>query len=193
VFLTWRFNRLGGGAAMLVGVSKFAVLAAFLTLLARAPLVFWGPGRLPEGRSVPELAGLVDVAPTLLALAGLEPPAPASPDHGRSLVGSWTGAPDPAPPPRFSEGNLYDLPAVLVEDGSWRFLLRANGMEELYHVEHDPQERRNLAFDEPERSRLYREMLQPRLAAFLSDARAAAPIAISPETLQSLRALGYVR
>jgi arylsulfatase A-like enzyme len=161
--------------------------------VTRAPLVFWGPGRIPEGRSAAELTGIVDVAPTLLALAGLEPPASASPDHGRSLVGAWTGAPAQAPPPRFSEGNLYELPAVLVEEGSWRFLLRANGVEELYHVELDPQERRNMALDEPERVGLYREMLKPRLAAFLGDARAAGPIEISPEILQSLRALGYVR
>jgi hypothetical protein len=53
-------------------------------------------------------------------------------------------------PARFSCGNVYALPTVLAEHGPWRFMLRANGMQELYDVTRDPQERHNLAFDDSE-------------------------------------------
>jgi arylsulfatase A-like enzyme len=42
--------------------------------LIEVPLIFWCPGRLPPGRVVTEPVGVVDVAPTLLDLAGLPVP-----------------------------------------------------------------------------------------------------------------------
>jgi arylsulfatase A-like enzyme len=163
--------------------------------ITRAPLAFWGPQRVPEGRAVKELVGLVDIGPTLLELAGLDAPGPTAVGEGRSLVSSWeegTAARNPAPP-RFSEGNLYDLPAVLVEDSGWRFVLRANGVQELYDAADDPHERHNLAFDHPERVDLYRELLRPRLDAILRNGNGVGSSEISAEALQALRALGYVR
>jgi arylsulfatase A-like enzyme len=163
--------------------------------ITRAPLAFWGE-HVPQSRTVAVLAGIVDVGPTLLELAGLDAPVPQAPDEGRSLVSSWEsdrGGSRAATPPRFAEGNLYGLPAVLVADAGWRFLLRANGVQELYHVTDDPGEWHNVAFDHPERVSLYREMLEPRLDAILRNGDGAGPGSISVETLQSLRALGYVR
>jgi arylsulfatase len=168
----------------------------FYREITQAPLAFWGPQRVPESRTVSELAGLVDVGPTLLELAGLDAPAPSAVDEGRSLVSTWGAAGNATrevTPPRFSEGNLYGLPAVLVEDADCRFLLRANGVQELYSVADDPQERHNVAFDHPQRVRLYRGLLEPRLDAILRNGHVADSGPISPETLQSLRALGYVR
>jgi arylsulfatase A-like enzyme len=80
------------------------------------PLVFWGAGAsaVPAGRTVNEVVGLVDIAPTLVELAGLPAVVPQAPDEGRSLAGvlASDGAAPSAFPPRFSGGNLYGLPAV---------------------------------------------------------------------------------
>ena len=163
--------------------------------VTRIPLIFWGPGSLPAGRVEDGLAGLVDVAPTLLELAGLEAPAPEAPDEGRSLAPRWNAAdPESKPPPapRFAGSNLYHLPAVLMEDGPWRFILRANGAQELYDVTADPAERHNLALQHPEVAERYRQALEPRLATFLTGS-GDGPAEISPETLEALRALGYVQ
>jgi arylsulfatase A-like enzyme len=163
--------------------------------ITRIPLVFWGPGLIPAGKAVGELAGLVDVGPTLLELAGLEPPPAEAPDDGRSLVGSWSeepGSEEWRPLPRFSEGNLYNLPAVLMEDGSWRYLLRASGTEELYDAREDPEERHNLARVHPEVAERYRQVLEPRLSGFLETGESEGPREVSPETLKALKALGYV-
>jgi arylsulfatase len=159
------------------------------------PLVFWGAGAVPAGRTVTTVAGLIDVAPTLLELAGLPAMAgAATPGEGRSLAGHWsTGAADTAAPARFSGGNLYGLPAVLVEDGPWRFLLRANGMQELYDVSRDPQERSNRVLEHPEIAERYRRALEPQLASLMHTGEGAVAQKLTPEQLEALKALGYVR
>ena len=159
------------------------------------PLVFWGAGAVPAGRTVTTVVGHVDIAPTLVELAGLPAMVPQAPDEGRSLAGAWRppGGTDPSPSPaRFSGGNLYGLPAVLVEHGQWRFMLRANGVQELYDVTGDPKERQNLAFEHPDVAQRYREVLEPQLAALMHTGGGAAS-KVSPEQLEALRALGYVR
>jgi arylsulfatase A-like enzyme len=164
--------------------------------VTRVPLVFWGAGAVPAGRTVTSVAGLVDVAPTLVALAGLPAMVPQAPDEGLSLEGRWgasAGTEAPAAPARFSGGNLYGLPAVLVEDGPWRFLLRANGVQELYDVARDPLERNNVAFANPEATERYRRVLEPQLAALLHTGEGATATKLTPEQLEALRALGYAR
>ena len=136
------------------------------------------------------------MGPTLLELAGLEAPAPEAPDEGRSLTASWReGGTSEALTalPRFSEGNLYGLPAALLEDGSWRFFLRANGTQELYDVVEDSEERNDLSRDHPEVVERYRRVLEPRLAELFASGERDGPQEISPETLKALRALGYVQ
>lgn len=173
--------------------------------LTRIPLVFWAPGVVPAGRGSGSPVGLVDVAPTLLDLAGLEVPAAEALDEGRTLV-RWLGAPprdeaagavdaggsDGESRMRFSEGNLYGLPAVLLEDERWRFILRANGAMELYNVVEDPAERYNRVLEQPELVERYRAVLEPRLAVFLEN-RASEAAKLDPETLKALQALGYVQ
>jgi arylsulfatase len=160
------------------------------------PFLLWGPGAVPPGR-IDAVVGLVDVGPTLVELAGLPAVTPQGPDEGRSVVGlrdtGLGGAAAAAAPARFSGGNLYGLPAVLAEQGPWRFMLRANGIQELYDVTRDPGERRNLAFDRPDLAERYRRLLEPQLAALMHTGEGQAPGPLSPARLEELKALGYVR
>lgn len=164
--------------------------------ITRIPLLFWGPDLLPAGRAVSELVGLVDVGPTLLELAGLEPPQPDAADEGRSIAPLWRAAAGPEEPrsipPRFSEGNLYNLPAILVEDGPWRFILRANDRTELYDTRRDPEDHHNVAPEFPEIAERYRQLAEPRLRTLLEADRDEPPQELSPQELRALKALGYV-
>lgn len=159
--------------------------------VTRVPLFFWGPGIIPSNRRVDEPVGLVDVAPTVLELAGLPTPQADGWDDGLSLVPGWQQETFDLPP-RGSGGNLYNHPAVLIEDGPWRAILRAHGQLELYHVPSDPLERRDVAFLQPETAQVYRKLLQPRLDAFLR-ATGDDGAGMSAQDLEGLRSLGYVQ
>jgi arylsulfatase A-like enzyme len=170
------------------------------------PLLFWSPGRLPGGRVVDSTVGHVDLGPTLLDLASIPVPPPATPDEGRTLAAllasttaefavgeAEAGADDKgaSSPPRFSGGNIYGLPAVLVEDGRWRSILRANGKLELYDIVLDPGEGFNVAGQHEDVASRYRQLLEPRLATLVADAGGDG-VELSAEALEALRALGYV-
>lgn len=178
--------------------------------VTQIPMIFWGSG-IPAGKSIADVVGLVDVPSTLIELAGFIPPQPEQVDEGRSLVplfndspeqdsndstvtASATDIPEPdaSTPPRFSGGNLYGLPSVMVEEGPWRFVLRANNAVELYDMNNDPGERYNIADQHPELSERYRQLLQPRLDVFIAGAQGEAA-ELSPETVEALRSLGYIQ
>lgn len=159
--------------------------------VTRVPLFFWGPGILPAGPEVDEPVGLVDIAPTLLDLAGLPQPEANGWDDGLSLVPGWRAESFDLPP-RVSGGNLYNYPAVLIEEGPWRAILRGHGQLELYHMPTDPWERRDVALLQPETAKVFREILQPRLDAFM-EAAGDEPEGISAEDMEGLRSLGYVQ
>jgi arylsulfatase A-like enzyme len=165
----------------------------FYREVTQIPLFFWGPGVIPGGLEIDEVVGIVDIPATLAELAGVEPLPLEEPDEGRSLARLWKdGEPEWEPRPRFAEGNLYQLPAALVEDGPWRFILRANDKEELYDVVNDPEERYNVAQAHPEATQRLRQLVAPRLKELLlsEDAGGAE---LTPEQLDALAALGYVQ
>lgn len=151
------------------------------------PLLLAGPG-VPAGLVVDAQVRLVDVAPTLLALAGAPPLAHV---EGRSLAPLLSGAEEPERvayletlAPRFDHGWS---PLFALRSGGWKYVRAPR--PELYALASDPGETRNLAQDEPERL----AALSARLDALLADAPpAAAPGALDPRARARLAALGYL-
>lgn len=115
----------------------------------RVPLIASGPG-ISAGRNVNAMTLNVDLAPTLLDLAGA--PAPDS-MQGSSLSGFLRGA----PPPRWRSEWFYEhrvrangwIPATEgIRTERWKYTLYPEeqpGFEELYDLGADPLEERNLA------------------------------------------------
>ena len=107
---------------------------------ARVPLVFAGPG-VSEGARVTSPAELLDIYPTLVELTGL----PAKEGlEGHSLV------------PQLKDSDARrDWPAITTHNAGnhgvrserWRYIVYADGTEEFYDMENDPQEFTNLAGD----------------------------------------------
>jgi len=156
----------------------------------RVPLIVWAPGRLPPARRADATSGL-DVAPTVLALAGL-PVAPAM--RGRDLFGAGT-----QPATVVSEGLRHSQ--VSIRDERWKLIRtlddlsyapefeRLAGTVELYDLRADPGELHDLAATEIGA----RVRLTAALDAWVA-AHPATPAGIPDATdkLEELRALGYV-
>jgi arylsulfatase A-like enzyme len=173
--------------------------------LIRVPLLLRIPGR--QGRRVPQVVSLVDLAPTLRALAGL-PDGP--PGDGRSLAGLLA---DASPPER---------PAVAQTGG--RAALRADRMKlividkrpvgetsspmgtpaqpvdgadggptrRLFDVADDPREDRDIAPDRPDVVAALARALAERLDAARRGAVEQAEQALSAARQDELRELGYL-
>ncbi|MFW6336226.1 MAG: sulfatase-like hydrolase/transferase, partial [Phycisphaeraceae bacterium] len=121
----------------------------------RVPLVMEGAG-IAAGRRVLQPASIMDIGPTLCEIAGAEP----LPDiDGVSLLAAATEASPPAteePRPIFSEWcEWYEdrpLTGRMVRRDKWKLIHFAHDAipDQLFDMESDPEERNNLAADEPE-------------------------------------------
>ena len=117
------------------------------------PLLIWWPKRYQTAQRAAIIGGHVDLAPTIVELAGVPPP----PDwQGRSLF-------DPQRAPRAYFYVAQDEFKLAIRETNWKYILDLRaGADELYDLERDPLEQRNLADAQPERC----ARLRQRLAAW---------------------------
>jgi len=128
----------------------------------REPLIVWGPGLIPTERrgqvDSDTVLGAVDLAPSLLALAGAKRDAEPEFDGidlSEALVGRGTASRDDQPlfwnrtPDRPGpQGRWSDL---AIRDGDWKLLIEKDGSRpELYDLAKDPGETTNVAADHPQ-------------------------------------------
>lgn len=154
----------------------------------QVPLIMAGPG-VPH-RTVDDQVRIVDVMPTVLEFLGLSPPdavqgatlVPAARGERLDLVAfaeTWF--------PRYHYG-WNELMAV--RDGRYKFILAPR--RELYDLQADPREQRDLSQERPARVAALEQALRKMLAGLSSDAAPSAPQPIDPDAEARLRALGYV-
>ncbi len=160
------------------------------------PFLVYLPGGAGGGRRVPDRVSLIDVLPTLRALAGL--PAARS-DAGFSLL-SVLQDPRARLPPRpllahlrrgeRKDGREAALRATLL--GDWK---RIGGDPQgalLFHLPSDPREERNQARALPELEKRLQRLFQEREARATSYAGETAALDLDAEEIEGLKALGYV-
>jgi tetratricopeptide (TPR) repeat protein len=151
------------------------------------PLIVKLPGQR-EGRRVSAPAQHIDIAPTLLDLAGAPKPADL---HGRSLRpvldGSGTvpetGIYAEAMLARYHFGwsELYSL-----TDTRYRYIRAPR--DELYDLQTDPKEASSIAAERPQ----IRQAMRGAIDRLIAGSALAAPSAVSEDDRQRLAALGYV-
>lgn len=125
------------------------------------PLIFRVPGAKP--RRTRDVVQLIDVAPTIAALFGIEPPATWM---GRSLAPALEGNPL-APMPAFAEMPAskswnHTATSMISADGTRHVFHRISDSRwEIYDLEKDPEEKTNIVASDPEA-----KALQQQLAAW---------------------------
>ena len=153
----------------------------------RVPWLLRYPKQIAAGTSVQSVTGLVDVSPTLLELAGIEPLADAS---GISRVLELHGG-----------ARRHERPVLLfiektqgIRGRTWKLLRRSDGQTFYYDLERDPGEQ---APETAAPSREKMALLTERLKRERSLARQlqwsdSEPVELDPGTLERLGELGYL-
>jgi len=114
------------------------------------PLLLWQPREHESAMRSKTIGGQVDLAPTIAELAGV----PAAADwQGRSLL-----QPDHIPRAYFYVAE--DFFRLGVREHNWKYIYDLReAREELYDLDRDPAEQRNVATSEPQRSLRLRQRL----------------------------------
>ena len=168
----------------------------------RVPLIFRWKGRLPAGRRVLQPAHLIDVVPTLAALLDMriDGAVVQGIDLSPHLFGD--AEPDRNRPiflqrPYFPRGRPLVHPdekgwGLGLRRGHWKYFeAKEENRRELYDVEHDPREKRNLASKRTEKA----DELSALLATWRERQTAMAVqrnLSIPPDARAGLEALGYL-
>jgi tetratricopeptide (TPR) repeat protein len=157
----------------------------------KVPLVYKVPGA-NTSRKIDDLVGIIDIVPTVCDLLDIEPPTPI---QGKSLAGYFKNKP-PQPEERyFYCESLYATkygtnPLLGLVSKRWKYIQTTR--PELYDLQKDPGEQKNLVEAEPQRTRI----LKDRLAQMLEKSeRLEKPLEETPldaRTLRHLQTLGYV-
>ncbi len=166
----------------------------------RVPLLVRLPGGAAGGRRATGEAGLIDVAPGLLELAGLghrTPEAMTGQSMARLMPGGDTAG-EPAPRLFYADETLDGNILASLTEGRWKYV-RANldnprGLprEALYDVAEDPGEEVNLAGRHPELAAAMSARLDRLHTPGGGEAKTLPPAALDEETAEHLRALGYL-
>ncbi len=151
----------------------------------RVPLFIKQPGQR-QGRRVDTPVSNLDFLPTLLGLARL----PADAPHGVDLLNE-AKLPGPV---LVESSDRYPDKVHGARAARWKYLRRSrDGAEELYDLQSDPGETRNLVTSEPDRRRELAEFVSSRLIELKRGATPPAEDAPDdPETIEQLERLGYL-
>ena len=165
--------------------------------IARIPLIVHWPGEFAHPPRAEGIAELVDLFPTVLELLGLDVPD----NDGRSLLALLPGG---------NDGRSF-APAALLDNGAresqlalrtprfkyirtfpwWKRNYRFPDKEELYDLEADPGELRNVIDDAPEAAEQMRSSAQRYVDEWFENRTVERGPELDRQTLEQLRSLGY--
>ena len=150
----------------------------------RVPLVIAAPKSMGvRPARIDAAVSLSEIAPTVLRIAGIAPPASMK---GRDLLRTGGSTFD-----MYSETEYPRVagwsPLQALSDGRWK-TIRARAAVEVYDLQSDPAERRNVAATEP----TIAAAMGARAAGIHDASGRADAHAVPPEVQERLRALGYV-
>ena len=184
---------------------------SFRPSYSKVPLLFIWPGRIPAGQRLDQTVSMIDVLPTILDLVGLPMPEVM---QGQSLAPLLLGEEGWEPRPVILEQSNADGLApeeysrIEVVDGRWGASLEISPSPQappeelrpvpllLYDLWNDPMCLYSLHEEHPDLVEKYTAFLEAQIAAHQALAQQFTPgadVALTPEQLRALRALGYIR
>jgi len=161
--------------------------------LLKVPLIIKLPGILPAGKIVGNQVSLLDVMPTVLELLGIKYDASLA---GKSLL-PLIRVEERGDRTAFSENLFYYMEQKAMTTGKYKLIYSPDtGDSELYDLEADPAEQKNIAAEQPEKALQLKEELLIWLrdcqtkALALHQGKKSEPVA-NEEVIRRLKSLGY--
>lgn len=133
---------LNGGHGGLWGMGEHSQPINTREAAVRIPLIFRQPGRVPANRVSDQVVAAYDLLPTVLGHVGLADRMPTRPTRpGRDFSPALAGQSMDWEQVAFHEFHTTRM----IRTPNWKLTTRPDGPDELYDMEHDPDERCNLA------------------------------------------------
>ncbi|MGA1794781.1 MAG: sulfatase-like hydrolase/transferase [bacterium] len=158
----------------------------------QVPLIISCPRLFPQSQRIRPLVRLIDVAPTILEIAGCKPHKDM---QGLSVVPLIRGEGEDMDLVLYCE-SFYPLfshrwsPLEGIRTGRWKYIEAPS--RELYRLDEDPGERRNLVDREPDEARRLADMLARLKREHAAVSREAPRPQLDDKAKEMLRSLGYV-
>ena len=167
--------------------------------LLRVPLIFSGPG-VRTGESISGAVRLIDIVPTLLDYCGIPLPARVG---GESLFGTIRGGVTGffhrvalnvkrETEIIISESPAYGPDSRMILEGNRKLVLTESASSLLFDLNEDPEEKNNIAKDEPETVRQMTNTLRTLFPVRETVPENGEGLVIDSQTIHELRALGYL-
>ena len=124
--------------------------------LIKVPLIIKPPKGYARGRSVDRLICTADIAPTLLEVSGIDVPGGLEGVSFASVLQSDSAAERAGVVSEFHSNNWTDrvIPLRMWRTRRWKYVEASNSGSELYDLQSDPWEKRNLFGDSKYHSQL---------------------------------------
>jgi arylsulfatase A-like enzyme len=183
--------------------------AVLRSSISRVPLIFSWPGHIQGGQRFSQPVSMIDVLPTLLELSGLSLPEIL---QGQSLAPLLLGRDGYTPRPIIfddfgTDNRTGELEGYIeVIDGRWGASLEIRAPSDtttgrptpllLFDVWNDPMALKLMNDERPDLVKKYTEFLQKQWEAHQLLAKrftSGGKIELTPEQIETLRALGYIR
>jgi arylsulfatase A-like enzyme len=169
--------------------------------IVHVPLLLRAPALVPAGIRLRTPVSLIDLAPTLLALAGLSP---ASSMRGQNMAVALRAGAEPEMRPLLSEAVRYGPPRFAWREGALKVILTPTPATvdkfssvipnrlEIFDLAADPQERHSMTATPPARTEEAVSILRRRAERNFGTVSDLDSMEQAEELKRQLRSLGYV-